>query len=277
MKPYVWKDSGLIQESESSFLLQRSGLDCGAGVFTTLKLKDGRFENLPLHIERLRAHAQLLDIQAGPICEEYFYALRDATEAHAGAFRVKAYIVAEDALADSWKKSSFMISLEPYEPTKKEALSVDCVPFEPSDMVARIKTLSRLERRMLYIQTKAKGLDECLTYSREGYLLEGLYANLFWECEGHVYTPDPLLPLMYGITIQTLFAKLPELGYNVHFACQTLDELSPKSHLFLSNSLIHCLPIISIKNRIFKRNHSFEMDLFLILNNVGGYEYSRNE
>jgi 4-amino-4-deoxychorismate lyase len=268
MTKYVWLDSQLVQEPASSLFLQHSGLECGTGVFTTIRLTDGHFEHLSLHIERLMLHARALGLEPSPLCEGYFYALIEANEAKQGVFRVKAQYIASNLAIDTWKKTRLLIYLGLWQPPQNDFLHVDTVFFEPSGLVAQIKTLSRLERHILYMQAKAQGFDEYITLSQEGYLLEGLYSNLFWEYQGTVYTPDPSLPLMHGITVRTLFEDLPRFGYTVRYEKLKFEEIPVDAHLFLCNSLIHYLPILSCAKKTFKRSKAFEQDLHLIKNTM---------
>ncbi len=265
MNRYIWIDGRCVGDQECTYSLKNCGLEHGAGVFTTMRLHNGHIECLQAHIDRLLRHARQHGLQLPVITPDYFYELVEKNQAYEGTFRLKALIVptALQTTAGStpWGKSSLMLYIDPYTPSVKEAVRLNSCILEPSWLIAKIKTLSRLERRMLFFEASQKGVDEYLTTTKEGIVLEALYANVFWHHQGVFSIPDRSLPYMFGITLTHILTAVQRLGMNVQEVKLRLEEIPQEANLFISNALIWCRPVEAVDGRLFRRDLLLEQAL----------------
>lgn len=209
-------------------------------VFTTLLIERGKVQNLPEHLSRLHAHARILKI---PILEwkpHFLSRFLSNYPIQHGQYRLKIFL----------NEDNYSFELSPYEHQIPNGYRL---VIHPNPITHRpIKCHPYTDRDGIYQSAIAAGYDEALTLSPESYILETAYANFFWRFNNQLFTPDPSLPLLYGITIQKLSPIPLKLPFN---------NLPETANLYLCNSLRKIQPIIAIENKQFPRDFAFEKKL----------------
>jgi branched-subunit amino acid aminotransferase/4-amino-4-deoxychorismate lyase len=261
MTNFVCVDGVFVPEEEARLPLVMSGLETGAGVFTAMRLHDGCIECLDEHLKRLYEHARVHELEVQEIEPQLFRELIAKNVARKGTYRVKVMLVPTRPEATRWGKCSHVIYLTPFVDQAPEALKVGLLPYLPHSSLSRIKTLSRLDRRLSYMQALKSGLHEVIMTTMEGVLLEALWANIFWLHEGRLFTPDPKLPYMMGIALGHALDAAKSLGLKVEYVTARLDDIPADAELYLSNALIWAKPVIQVQERLFSRNLPFEQKL----------------
>ena len=102
-------------------------------------------------------------------------------------------------------------------------------------------------------EAKDKGFDEALLLDSDGYLAEGPGANLFFEKDGVLYTPQ-LGNILPGITRATVLELAEELGVEVKQGLFTPDVLDSADSAFYCGTAAEIIGIESIDNRKFPKN-----------------------
>lgn len=93
------------------------------------------------------------------------------------------------------------------------------------------------------------GCDEALLLDNEGYVSEGSGENFFMIREGVVYTPE-LTSCLDGITRNTIFQLINELGYTLKEKRITRDEVYVADEAFFTGTAAEVLPIRELDGRI---------------------------
>jgi branched-subunit amino acid aminotransferase/4-amino-4-deoxychorismate lyase len=71
----------------------------------------------------------------------------------------------------------------------------------------------------------------------QGNLLEASCSNVFWIEQEVLYTPDPALPLLFGIKIQQVLEAAEQIGWKTKLVQVKPAGISPSSIFFLTNSI----------------------------------------
>ena len=100
-------------------------------------------------------------------------------------------------------------------------------------------------------EAKANGYDEALLTDMNGHVAEGPGANVFYEKDGHLFTPavGNILP---GITRATVLEICGELNLPVVEKLITLDELKEADAVFFCGTAAEIIGWQSLDNRPFK-------------------------
>ncbi len=101
-------------------------------------------------------------------------------------------------------------------------------------------------------EAKAAGYDEALLLDYNGFLAEGPGANLFFEKNGELYTPQ-LGNILPGITRATVKEIAAELGIKVSEGLFKPEELLAADSAFYCGTAAEIAPIASINKQVFKK------------------------
>ncbi len=104
-------------------------------------------------------------------------------------------------------------------------------------------------------EAKAKGFDEALLTDMNGFVAEGPGANVFYEKDGHLFTPSTgnILP---GITRATVFEICKELELPVEEKIVTIDELKDADAAFFCGTAAEIIGWESLDGLPFRKNWS---------------------
>ncbi len=226
-----------IPESEYAECLLKakflSGLDPGFELIETLRLEQGKYPLLDLHLERLNASASAL----GFACQAQ--ALRSALETHAAAHAAGCYRV-RLTLAHSgvWH----IISAEMDEGASPKYAVLADEALDPDDYLLRHKTTarSRYDRALQALAERGDELDafDAIFFNSRGEVCEGARSNIFIERDGVLLTP----PLRCGLLPGVLRRQLLESGKAVEQVL-TRDDLVNAPTLYLGNALRGLIPV----------------------------------
>src|SRR5262245_19276287 len=108
MSSYVSLNGTLVAEDQATFAIRHSGLETGAGVFTVMRLHDGRIESLQAHIQRLAVHAVQHGLNVPVISPEYFCELVRKNQALQGTYPLKALIIPTRLESTGWGKTTLV-------------------------------------------------------------------------------------------------------------------------------------------------------------------------
>jgi len=212
--------------------MARSGARHGAGLFETIRVKDGRAKHLEAHLARLARGAEFLGLGAPPPAAEVqdFLETRKVNEGlQCGVLRMVA--------VDRW----LMIKADTWQASRPERIVIDTSQKTTrcrSNPLNRFKTLSYLENLLLAKEAQERSLFEVVARNEAGHLTDGGRTNLFLVMDGVILTPpveDGALP---GIARQLLL----EAGL-VQEASLTLGELEDAGAVFLTNALQGVVPV----------------------------------
>lgn len=231
-----------------------TGVLIGDGVFTTLLIENGKPLFLEEHQKRLQKQASRMEMPFSALPIHLLYELINKNNAFSGYYRLKLALIA----AGSGKREGILVGhLQPYL-LKKEPLRLTIYPTPVEGPLAQIKSLSYFSRFLLMRWSQERGFDDCLVVDAKNHLLEASFSNFFWYEEGRFYYPDPILPLFFGITLETLQVALHKRGIAMRPIKKKFSKISTDSSLFLTNSLFGILPVASVNHFPYKRDKAIE-------------------
>ena len=106
---------------------------------------------------------------------------------------------------------------------------------------------------MATTEAKEKGFDEALLLDSDGFLAEGPGANLFFEKDGKLFTPQ-LGNILPGITRSTVLELADELDLEVEQGKFTKEDLFQADSAFYCGTAAEVVGIASVDDYQFPTN-----------------------
>jgi 4-amino-4-deoxychorismate lyase len=237
-EPILFWGGHFVPESEAMLPVTDPAVLFGEGIFTTLRIEEGRALWLDRHWERLRDGCAWLGVLF-EAREEDLFELISRNGAERGSWKAKISITGGGRL---------LMRLDPAPLSSLEPLSLGLYSHPIGGQIHRYKSFSLLERRLMKCEAERRGWDDCLSVTEPGYLLEASCANLFWLDGGVLYTPDwESLPLLPGICLQVVMERCCAVE---RVRCR-LEEIPSSAHLYLCNAVRGVMPVASVEDRSF--------------------------
>lgn len=218
--------------------LARSGARHGAGLFETIRIRNGRAVRLEAHLQRLAHGAAFLGMDHPPEFHEVEDHLKRHTNAEQLASGVLRLLAVDQAL---------MVSLAPWEPQRPARIDIAVgyrVVRRSANPLTRFKTMAYLENLLLTREAEDRALFEAVALNEHGRLTDGGRTSLFLVLEGRVLTPpvsEGALPgIARGVLLETGLAQEAEL---------TPHDLERAEAAFLTNALHGVVPVHGVEGR----------------------------
>lgn len=210
----------------------------GAGLFETMKVKNGRIEYLKAHMDRLHESIETLGMtfQLKRIVLEGMlkdYLLKEVVSNSA----LKVVISEPDQVFISHRQISY--AREDYK--NGYSLTISGVKRHSFNPLLAHKTtnywLNILERKNL------DRAEEAIFLNESHYVTEGTISNLFAIVEGLIVTPPVADGLLPGIMRQQVIKTCQALGLPVKEAHIFAETLVDAEGIFITNSLMGVMPV----------------------------------
>jgi 4-amino-4-deoxychorismate lyase len=260
----IYVNGEWLPRAEAHISVRDQGFLLGDGVFTTMRVTDGRLETFERHMNRLKEQCTALHITPPELGLDVLKELLFRNEAEKGVWRVKVIVSGgiHSLLERHVREPATLIAIATREllPLRKTAIlgiSKDLC-LRPS---AQLKTLSYLDRQLLLHQAQKRDFDDLILLDQNANVLETVYSNLFWVHKQELYTPCSELPLYSGTSIELVIKAAEQLSWQCHRVRCTINEIPTDAQLFSCNSMRHLLPIISVEKQDFQRNDDVEIPL----------------
>ncbi len=250
---FIPREAALIPIDDRGFLF-------GHGVFTTIKVSQGRVQNLEAHLSRLKDHARALKIVPPIISFDLLGQLIQLNHAFEGDWKLKIIFTAGPSKLnkmDFLPHANFLMTLEKYGGPPHES-RLTLFPHAITGPVAQLKSLSYLSRLCVADYASTNGFDDALVLSPEGWILESAYANIFWKMNSTLFTPDSILPYLKGITIKVVERAAQLLGLDWRQVKIFPSDIPQHAQIYLVNSMMGILPVVCCADRLFARDLGFE-------------------
>lgn len=198
----------------------------GAGLFETLRVKDGRVLRLAHHLERLDSGCRFLGLEPPPKTETVQSFLE-----HAEGFSTLG-----SGVLRLWAVDRALIAgFGPWEPVLPDSIQIGLSKGTTrlsSNPCNRYKTLSYLENLLMIREAQARGLFEVLALNESGALTDGGRTNVFLALGGDVFTPQVQDGALPGVARRQLLEA--GLAKERRLLAGDLDQAEA---VFLTNSL----------------------------------------
>jgi len=275
--PTVWLNGAFVDEAEASVSLRDTGLLHAAGVFTTMRANGGRVFRLDAHLQRLRGSCEALFIPLLPKDEALVSAVdellkrNELTDARL-RLTVTRGMAEQDPIHGLRLTPTVFLTAAALEPYPAEyyakgltVILLDDQKLNPYDVQAGHKTLNYVSRLAALRSANQRGAGEALWFNVHNYLQSGSISNLFLVKDGVLVTPPtnvelrdravaeltayPKSDVLAGVTRAAVIELARDANLGVKLASITVNELLEADEVFLTNSIMHVMPVCRIERK----------------------------
>src|SRR5688500_4246892 len=277
MANMVWLNGAFVDEAEASVSLRDTGLLHAAGVFTTMRANGGRVFRLDAHLQRLRGSCEALFIPLLPKDEALVSAVdellkrNELTDARL-RLTVTRGMAEQDPIHGLRLTPTVFLTAAALEPYPAEyyakgltVILLDDQKLNPYDVQAGHKTLNYVSRLAALRSANQRGAGEALWFNVHNYLQSGSISNLFLVKDGVLVTPPtnvelrdravaeltayPKSDVLAGVTRAAVIELARDANLGVKLASITVNELLEADEVFLTNSIMHVMPVCRIERK----------------------------
>lgn len=236
------------------------GLAYGDGLFETLRTEAGRVLLLDDHMARLQHGARLLEIAVDD--QELRRDLASYLSHCPGSCIVKIIITrgrsGRGYLPDPAAVPTRIFSAypRPEYPESHQSMGIHAgvcsLHLGSQPRLAGIKHLNRLEQVLLRRELEELGKDEALVCNAQGFVVEGVFSNVFMVRAGRLCTPAIEDSGVRGVLRTAILRAASMQGMAVEEGVLTPDDFLNADEIFFCNSVNGIWPVQSLKERYWK-------------------------
>jgi branched-chain amino acid aminotransferase len=221
-----------------------AGLLYGWGVFTTLRIYDGRAFEFDRHWDRILRHAERARVPVPIECEQARHALEALITANS-AMQGRARVTILKGETGSWRgvserEAEILIFTSSEQPRPKKEIAITISPYRllSTSQLAGIKQTSMLENLFALEEARGRGFADSVMLNERGEVVATTAANLFWVQGDEVFTPSLATGCVAGITrriVQEIAAR-----WQLHLVegSFTVQRLHDAREVFLTSSAL---------------------------------------
>jgi 4-amino-4-deoxychorismate lyase len=255
------------QEQQNIEIADRA-FQYGDGCFTTMAFRSGRLELFDVHINRLKLACKTLYIDFDQ-WSELENCIIDSLTSDANCV-VKVMITRgvggrgyspEGAVNPSfiithhsipahytlWQTDGIKLTISP--------ITLACQP-----LLAGIKHLNRLEQVLVKHALVQTGYDDAVVCDTQQKIIETSIGNLFWFKDSTWYTSDLSESGVEGVMRNLILDVMLEKGLECQVVKQDVSVLFKAQELFVCNSLMMLVPVVSLFNPVNQQSREYFLD-----------------
>jgi|AntRauTorckE5430_2_1112549.scaffolds.fasta_scaffold02568_2 branched-chain amino acid aminotransferase len=245
----------LVKQNEVKLTLENRGFRYGDGLFETMRMFDGKMPFLELHLERLNAGIEMLQLEL-PTAEyglDYWhYEIRRIVKYYrqkypkqAKNYRMRLTVFRNDGgfYTPLTNEASYVLEIERLKKNRfewnKKGLVIDVftkVKLE-CGRLSNMKTANGLPYILAALFKQKEGLDDVLLLNTKGRIAESTHANIFFIKGNTLITPALNEGCTAGTTRKAVLAIGKELGMKVKIKRCEISILKEADEVFLTNSI----------------------------------------
>lgn len=219
----------------------------GDGVFTTIKVTQGKLQHWSLHWQRLALSCQRLSIHipAEDTVLQHALAAMSADEqvlkivvsrGHGG----RGYSAKGIEAADIYVTTGPL----PIFPTVQSGIKLGVAKLQLGiqPLLAGIKHCSRLETVLLKLEAEQSEFDDLLATDTAGFITECSAANIFFQTDGNWHTPELSRAGVAGVMREWILSQIDVIEGNY-----SLADVRKADAIFISNALMGIVPVLSFE------------------------------
>lgn len=251
----VFLNDKLIDIEQAGVSVTDSGFLYGAGLFETMRSRNGVVFHLQDHLDRLFLSAATLSIAHSyekPYIGEAIGRLLQANELKDARLRLT---LTGGPLAESeeQRKPTLLITateFRPYPPDyyRTGVLVVLC-PFRQNttDPTCGHKTTSYYPRLLALNLAHQRRAAEALWFTTDNRLAEGCVSNVFLVKNSILHTPPAQTPVLPGIARKTVLQLARQQSIEVLEKDLSISDLLEADEIFLTNVIMEVLPVVNVE------------------------------
>jgi 4-amino-4-deoxychorismate lyase len=228
----------------------------GDGCFTTMAFRNGCLEFFDAHINRLKLASKTLHINFDK-WSELEVCIVDLLK-DAGNCVVKVIITRGEGgrgySPEGAVNPNFIITLHQIPAhylswqTKGITLTISPITLACQPLLAGIKHLNRLEQVLVKQALAQTMYDDAIVCDTNKKVIETSVGNLFWYKDNVWYSADLSGSGVAGVMRDRVLTFMQEKGLECHVVKQDISVLLSAQELFVCNSLMMLVPVVSLFN-----------------------------
>jgi branched-chain amino acid aminotransferase len=253
----IWINGALLPADQARIDPRDRGFTLGDGLFETLAAIDGQPLDLAAHLERMARASTVLDLPLPVEATEVATAIAQVLAAN-GFSKGRASL--RLTLSRGVGSRGLLLPLDPKPvlvitagafPQIPPHLDAATVPIRRNEgsPLSRIKSLNYLDNVLAQQQAQGAGAQEALMLNNQGRIAGFARGNVF-ALIGETWVTPPLADgVLDGITRAKILKNAEKGGFKVSENSLERADIDLFRGLFISNSLLGCVPIARLDGR----------------------------
>ncbi len=251
MDPLIYHNGRIVNVTDARIAPTSAGVLYGWGVFTTLRVYNGKVFQLDRHWERLIRHAEIAEIPPPLSLEEARDAFSNLVKANS-LDHGRARITILKGGAGAWRVGSpqqsdvlMFTSREEIRPSSPIAITISPYRVLSHGPLAGVKRTAMLENLLALEEARARNFSEAVMVNERGEITGAAAANVFWSEGGEIYTPSLGTGCIAGITRSIVHEIAERAGIHVVEGGFPIQRLLDAGEVFLTSTARGIAPVSS--------------------------------
>jgi len=259
MHPVIYLNKVMLEATKARVAPVSSAMLYGRGVFTTVAIYNGKPFLWSQHWDRLKDHAERLNIDCAGANErnvgEAVRKLVAVNQVKDGRARV--ILLARSgrdvwrATKESTRKPDLLIMTSDAQKISAAGLSMAVSPYRYNTFspVVGIKSLNYLEQVLAWEEAQAREFDEAVMLNERGEIVSATTANIFWTKEGTIHTPALSTGALAGVTRSAVIELAAKRFVPLIEGVYDLVDLTEADEIFLTSASYGVAPVTTFDFR----------------------------
>ncbi|MEW6128392.1 MAG: aminotransferase class IV [Acidobacteriota bacterium] len=257
MDKFVLHNQQIVEAQKAKVDATLAGLLYGWGVFTTMKVIDGRIFAFDRHLERLIKHADKARVSFAAHKKsllENIASLISANQISNGRLRLT--VLKSDA--GIWrtepKNEAEVLVFTASEPNQRSReLNLTNSPYRllSTNPMVNIKRTAMLEQLLALEEARHRNFDDAVLLNERGEMISTTSGNIFWAQDTELYTPSLATGCIAGITRALVIEVAKRINIHVSEGSYPITRLLDASEVFITSTTRGITQVKSFDIKIF--------------------------
>lgn len=269
----IWINGKLLPPDQARIDPRDRGFTLGDGLFETIAALDGHPINLGDHLERLGRASNVLDLPLPveatevALAIEHVLAANNLTTGRAALRLTLSRGVGSRGLLLPLDPKPVLVIMASAHPPVPQSLDAALVAIRRNEgsPLSRIKSLNYLDNVLAQQQAQAQGAQEGLMLNNQGHVAGFARGNVFALLGDRLVTPPLIDGVLDGIIRHKLLLEVPKTGRETAEIVIEKGDFAQLRGLFITNSLLGCVPIRRLDGQEIPVDADFAADLVKML------------
>lgn len=262
MHPLIFHNDQIVAAAESEITPNVAGLLYGWGVFTTLRIYNGKAFAFERHWRRLLLHAEKARLSVPLDLKQARRAL-DKLIAANSVERGRARLTLLKGHAGPWqiepgRESEFLIFTASETPRVRADLALTLSPYRvlSTSLLAGVKQTALLEKLFALEEARSRDFNEAVLLNERGEIVSATAANIFWVQGDEVFTPSLSTGCVAGITRHLIHEIAVRWKLHVVEGGFTVQRLLDAREVFLTSTAREVAIVSSFDAKQYSNRHA---------------------
>jgi branched-subunit amino acid aminotransferase/4-amino-4-deoxychorismate lyase len=262
MQPLIFHNDRIVDAADSKIAPTVAGLLYGWGVFTTLRIYNGRPFAFELHWKRLVLHAEKARVSVPLDIKQARRAL-DKLIAANSVEQGRARLTLLKGDAGPWRigpgrESEFLIFTASETPRVRGDLALTLSPYRvlSTSLLAGLKQTALLENLFALDEARSRDFNDAVLLNERGEIVSATAANIFWVQGDEVFTPSLSTGCVAGVTRHFVHEIATRWKLHVIEGGFTVQRLLDAREVFLTSTAREIAIVSSYDAKQYSNRHA---------------------